>query len=117
MKARLAIVVLAAPLWGWAADSSAPRAAAPVLTTAQPAERLQPAVVQSKPQVRQDLTAASWPATVALQGRSARAESAATEPAAGRPSDTLPNSGLQLYALVAAGIAAVGFMASRRTRS
>jgi hypothetical protein len=27
----------------------------------------------------------------------------------------LPKSGLQFYALIAAGIAAVGFMASRRT--
>jgi hypothetical protein len=116
MKARLAIVVLAAPILAWAADGDAKGAAAPVLPSSIGSENIKPAVIQALP--RQDAThAAGWPAVQVVPARTPRAEAAAVTPARALRPDSLPKSGLQFYALIAAGIAAVGFMASRRTGS
>lgn len=109
MKARLAVVILAAPIWAWATEGDAPVAlVAKVLAT--PATGGVPATsIAAQP--RQDLTpAGGWPA---VQGAPARASVAGRLPS----EDRLPQSGLQFYALIAAGIAAVGFMASRRNGS
>ncbi|PPE65549.1 hypothetical protein [Caldimonas caldifontis] len=118
MKARLAIVILAAPLWAWAADSGANGAHSPALASAPPSERIQPAVIQSAPAGRTELANAThWSSMQATSTRGARTETVGAAPSGSPRSDGLPNSGLQFYALIAAGIAAVGFMASRRTHS
>jgi hypothetical protein len=115
MKARLAIIVLAAPILAWAADGDAKGAAAPVLPSSIGSENIKPAVIQALP--RQEATHAGWPAVQVVPARTPRAEAAAVTPARTLRPDSLPKSGLQFYALIAAGIAAVGFMASRRTGS
>ena len=118
MKARLAIVILAAPLWAWAADSGGNGAHSPAHASASTSERIQPAVIQAAPAVRTELANAThWPAMQTVPARGTRTEMAAAAPSGGMRSDSLPNSGLQFYALIAAGIAAVGFMASRRAGS
>ena len=113
MKARLAIVILAAPILAWAADGDAQVGATPVLPSAIGSENIKPAVIQALP--RQDATHTAWPAVQVVPARTPRAEAAGVSSAGALRSDSLPKSGLQFYALIAAGIAAVGFMASRRT--
>lgn len=117
MKARLAVVILAAPMWVFAADSGAKGPAASGLSAASHPDRIQPAMIQTAQQSREELSTASWSSAQAIPARATRTESVTEAPSGGLGSDSLPNSGLQFYALIAAGIAAIGFMASRRTGS
>lgn len=118
MKARLAIVILATPMWVWAADSGANGANSPAHAPVSSSERIQPAVIQVGPAARTELANAThWPAVQAVPTRGSRTETVGAAPSGSIRSDSLPNSGLQFYALIAAGIAAVGFMASRRAGS
>lgn len=114
MKARLAVVILAAPIWAWAAEGDAPVAGVARTLATPPTGGVQATLTQAQPrqaQPRQDLTpAGGWPAVQGAPARAGVAGRLASE-------DRLPQSGLQFYALIAAGIAAVGFMASRRNGS
>jgi hypothetical protein len=114
MNARLAIIILAAPLLAGAAEGDVKGPGASGLTTVSASDIRPATVAQALP--RQDVSHAAWPAVQTVPSLEARTSPAVTS-ATSLSADSLPSSGLQFYALIAAGVAAVGFMASRRSGS
>ncbi|MFN3414694.1 MAG: hypothetical protein ACK4ZD_00085 [Caldimonas sp.] len=134
MKTLMAVVVLGLPMWTAASDRSledrpglAPAAAALTAPPSRPAAA--PVAVTptrdtavtlplSAPRVQSPNDAAGvWSSLQAVPTRAALPPAVQTSAEPSASAERLPRSGPQWYALIAAGIAAVGFMASRRTRS
>lgn len=133
MRTLMAVVALGLPMWAAAVDRSpedrpagiAPADAALTATASRP--QAAPMAVTpardavssplSPPQVRSPNDAGGlWSGLQAVPTRATLTPPVQTAAGASRPPERLPQSGTQWYALIAAGIAAVGFMASRRTR-
>lgn len=96
------------------ATASQPQAAPRAIAPARDAVVSNPL---SAPQVRSSNDGGGvWSGLQAVPTRAALTAPVQTASGSSRPPERLPRSGTQWYALIAAGIAAVGFMASRRTR-